>query len=139
VIARDSFVAALPKTHRLARRTVIDPRRLADEPFISFRPGSVGDQWVRTIGRSAGFEPNLILTSEVGSSIAQLIGDGLGVTFLQKNTIGKMLTHDVTFVELDPPVELTAALCWDGRKPQSSAAREFREFVLARAAACDSA
>jgi hypothetical protein len=45
-----------------------------------------------------------------------------------------MLTHDVVFVGLDPLVELTAALCWDGCKAQSPAVQEFREFVLARAA-----
>lgn len=127
-IASDSFVAVLPRRHRLAATRSIAPAELAGDPFISFHPGSVGDEWIRRICGDADFEPNVIFSSEVGSSIAELVADGLGVTFLQKRTIGKMRTHDVVFVDLEPAVRVHAVLCWDRRRPMSSAARAFREF-----------
>ncbi len=128
-IASDSFVAVLPTAHRLSSADALCPEDLATDPFISFHPGSIGDEWIRRICERAGFEPNVIFSSEVGSSIAQLVADGLGVTFLQKRTISKMHPHDVTLVDIDPPVRVQALLCWDGRRPLPPAARAFRDYL----------
>ena len=129
VLAHDSYVAALPENHPLAGQAAIDPARLADDHFISFRHGTQGDLNVRSICYAAGFEPNIITSAEVGSSAAQFVRDGLGVTFLLKNTIAKMLTRGVAFVELSPPVAVTAVLCWDKGTPAPAAARAFLDFV----------
>lgn len=128
-IASDSFVAVLPTAHRLASASTLRPADIATDPFISFHPGSIGDDWIRRICTGAGFVPNVIFSSEVGSSIAQLVADGLGVTFLQKRTIGKMHPQHVVLVDLDPPVQVEALLCWDSRRPLSQPARDFREFL----------
>ena len=128
-LATDSFVAVLPTTHRLARERAIDPSRLAGEHFISFRSGTDGDRRIKAICRTAGFEPEIILSAEVGSSLAQLVRDGLGVTFLHRRSITKMQMPGVACVELSPPVSTTAVLCWDRRRPRTPVEQTFLAWM----------
>lgn len=125
----DSYVAVLPAQHPRAGQEVIDPAGLAGDHIISFRFDSDGDRRIKAICKAAGFEPNIIFSAEVGSSIAQFVRDGLGVTFLQKKTIAKMMTEGVAYVDLEPPVEIRAVLCWDRRVPPAPAVTAFLGFV----------
>ncbi|WP_144018442.1 LysR family transcriptional regulator [Demequina sp. NBRC 110051] len=129
VLAHDAYVVGLPRGHRLAGKKAISASDLADEPFISFPPGSDGDQRLKEVCRAAGFEPRVIFSADVGSSIAQFVRDGIGVTLVRRETIAKMHTEGVAYVELDPPERIEVLLCWDGRRPLAAAARTFLDSV----------
>ncbi|MGC3955253.1 MAG: LysR family transcriptional regulator [Propionicimonas sp.] len=132
IMTVDSFVAVLPENHRLASRPNLAPVELAGDHFISFKVNTEGDRRIREICRNAGFEPNIIFSADVGSSIAQFVRDGLGVTLLQRKTLGKMNHHGVARVPLEPPVQISVRLCWKGGKPLAGPARAFLDYVRAQ-------
>jgi DNA-binding transcriptional LysR family regulator len=135
VIAEDSYVAVLPARHALARKKIIDTAKLAGEHFISFRVGTESDLTLRKICRDAGFEPNVIFSADVGSSITQFVRDGLGVSILQRKTIAKHDTSGVAYVDLNPSVQISIRLCWRADADLSKAAQDFRVFAKSEAQA----
>ncbi|MGC3992866.1 MAG: LysR family transcriptional regulator [Propionicimonas sp.] len=132
IITVDSYVAVLPESHPLAGAESISPAQLAGDHFISFKVDTEGDRKIRDICRGAGFQPNIIFSADVGSAIAQFVKDGLGVTFLQSNTIAKMDPRGVVCVALEPPTQISVRLCWKARTPLPAPALAFLTYVRAQ-------
>ena len=133
LLAEDRYVAVLPVDHPLSGKPAISPSDLAGEQFISLGLDTDGDRRIKQICRSAGFEPNVTFSAAVGSSVARFVRDGSGVSFLHKGTITKMDPEGVVLVELSPPAEVSAVLCWDRTVPMSAAAQLFLSFARRRA------
>ncbi|MDR1824675.1 MAG: LysR family transcriptional regulator [Bifidobacteriaceae bacterium] len=134
VLATDTYVAVLPAGHPLAGATAIRPEDLAGEHFISFKLDTEGDRQIKAICRRASFEPNVIMTADVGSAAARFVRDGLGVTFLQSKTIAKMDVSGVACLPLAPPVGITVRLGWKLDTPLPPAAQAFLAYVRAQLA-----
>jgi DNA-binding transcriptional LysR family regulator len=80
----DRLEIALPITHRLAKRKVVELKSLAKESFVQFhRLGAPAlfDEVIATC-RRAGFSPNIISEPELMSSVMLFIESGLGVSLV---------------------------------------------------------
>lgn len=85
VVARESFVVALPEDHPLAARARIDVARLRDEPFVlPARHGMPGLRaQVLDICREAGFTPGAVQDDVwLVQTIVGLVAAGIGVALI---------------------------------------------------------
>lgn len=78
----EPYVAVVSQHHRLASRRKIDPTLLKDEPFILFSPNMAQGAYDRTLDLCVahGFRPNVQREAAQWTSLATLIGAGLGVS-----------------------------------------------------------
>jgi DNA-binding transcriptional LysR family regulator len=113
-VGSSTFVAALPKKHRAARKSVVPLASLAEDLFLGISaetfPGAsrhVTDACVR-----AGFRPKILQNVERGYTILGLVAGNCGVALLPESL--KALPHPgIVFRQLaDPPVaDLFVAWC----------------------------
>jgi DNA-binding transcriptional LysR family regulator len=114
-----TFVAALPKDHRAARKSVVPLASLADDFFLGIStetfPGAsrhVTDACVR-----AGFRPKILQMVERGYTIMGLVAGNCGVALLPESL--KALPHPgIIFRSLaDPPVA-DLYVAWNAKSTQ---------------------
>ena len=81
-LLEEPYVAVVPQDHRLASRRKIDPALLKAEPFILFSPDMAQGAYDRTLDLCVahGFRPNVQREAAQWTSLATLIGAGLGVS-----------------------------------------------------------
>jgi DNA-binding transcriptional LysR family regulator len=77
----DPYRAALPRTHPLARKRVLDLADLADDPWVGNEgtPGPCRDVLVAACG-AAGFMPNFVLDCEDYQTAQGFVAAGLGIS-----------------------------------------------------------
>jgi len=83
----DRLWIALPLSHPLAAKKVVDLERVAGETFVEFhRQGAplVYDEVMATC-RRAGFSPNVIHEPDIMNSVLLLVESGLGVSLVPSN------------------------------------------------------
>jgi len=87
LIARDPFVVALPATHRLARRRLVDLRQLAGEPFVMLEASQHPKFHAATLElcRKAGFEPHVVQESERLQNLTVMVAGGIGLALLPQS------------------------------------------------------
>ena len=81
-LLEEPYVAIVSQHHRLASRRRIDPALLRDEPFILFSPDMAQGAYDRTLDLCAahGFRPKIRREAAQWTSLATLVGAGLGVS-----------------------------------------------------------
>jgi DNA-binding transcriptional LysR family regulator len=83
-LASEPILIALPASHRLGRRKVIDPRTLAHESFVWCPRSSCGsfhDAALRVCER-AGFAPRVVQESTYAHTVVAMVAAGLGVSLV---------------------------------------------------------
>ena len=125
----DHYVAVLPLSHPLKWRKVLTLNELAKDDFISFKIKSFGDMGIKTLCRQAGFEPRIVLTADVGSAIADLVKDGMGVSILQKKTLSKMNPGGIIMVDIEPESRINVYLCYRRNAKLSTAVECFIDYI----------
>lgn len=122
----DSFVVALPASHRLARRKRLRESDLRDETILLLADGhclrdqvaSVCD-WALSAGDLGDFRATSLAT------LVQMVASGAGLTLLPKLSLPiEQRTPDLAFVPLTKPVPArTIGLAWRSTSPREE---EFR-------------
>lgn len=128
----EPFVAALPVTHRLARRASIALEELARDEFVLFPDvGSGFHAEVVALCRAAGFVPAVVQTLAPMHAVVGLVGAGLGVSIVPASV--KVLAFaDVRYVRLRGTArESEQYLAYDPSS-MSPVARGFVDFVRER-------
>lgn len=126
-VARDEFLVALPKGHRLASRTRIPAAALAQERMLLLEDGHcLRDQALSLCGLGAeqeGFAATSLHT------LAQMVAGGLGITLLPRMAIDAGVA-DNTDIVLRP---LAAAAAWRtiglAWRPNSPRAPEYKALA----------
>ncbi|OXM73827.1 MULTISPECIES: LysR family transcriptional regulator [Amycolatopsis] len=79
----DPYRVALPKSHPLARKRVVDLADLADEPWINNEgvPGPCRDVLMAACG-AAGFVPNFVMECEDYATAQGFVAAGLGISLV---------------------------------------------------------
>lgn len=87
VIFREPVVVALPKTHRLARRSQLTLGTLAAESFVIFARSAGPSLYDDIIARcrAAGFSPRVVQESTGWHTLTSLVGAGVGLGFVPKS------------------------------------------------------
>jgi len=81
-LMEERYVAVLPQTHRLARKSSLRVRDLSQEPFVLFarRMGPLAfDRTIACCERS-GFRPNIVQDAPQWPTLVRLVAAGLGVS-----------------------------------------------------------
>ncbi|HET7481038.1 MAG TPA: LysR family transcriptional regulator [Rubrobacteraceae bacterium] len=138
VVRREPFVAALPADHPLARRRVVDPRELSEEPFVIFprRRGAVLHDAVINTCQDAGFSPRVVQEATELPTQVSLIAAGMGVALVPAS-MRHLRYHGVVYRSLrgHPPAPDTA-VAWR-RGGETPTVRAFLQVVRAVADVAD--
>jgi LysR family transcriptional activator of glutamate synthase operon len=129
-LVSEELVALLPPDHRLAGRPVrmID---LAEEQFISFRPGARLRELLFAAGREAGFEPHVALESNESRRVRRLVARGLGVAILPRSDAedpGDGVAPAVARL-VEPALRRDITLAWREGRRHAPAAAAFLELA----------
>ncbi|NRS19293.1 LysR family transcriptional regulator [Brevibacillus sp. HB1.2] len=125
----EEIVLAVPSAHRLAGRHRIHLSEVANDPFISLKPGYMFREITDDFCREAGFLPNIVCEGDEPAAISGLVRTGLGVAFLP--IAAKKELPPLTLLHIEEPVcQWTPHLVWHEKHYLSLAAQTFREFVV---------
>ena len=113
-----TFIAALPKGHRAARKSTVALGALAQEFFFVISeqnyPGASSS--VLAACAEAGFRPKILQTAERGHTILSLVAGNCGVALLPESL--RALPHPgVVFRPLTHPTKSDLFLAWQADRP----------------------
>ena len=133
VIAEESWVACLPRTHRFAGRSELSIDELLDEPLI-VAPQSGGtwrDHWMAADVRH-GRPANIAGEAATYEAEITLVSRGVGISFSTSSLSRLYDRPGIRFVPItDRPISLTT-LAWK-RSHLSISARHLLQYMLSRA------
>jgi DNA-binding transcriptional LysR family regulator len=102
---------------------------LAEEQFISFRPGARLRELLFAAGRHAGFDPRVTLESNESQRVRRLVSRGLGVAILPRSD-AEGPGADVAVVSLtEPALRRDITLAWREGRRHAPAAAAFLELA----------
>ena len=117
-LKEDNFVACLPDSHPLAKRKVLDLKRLADQPFVMFTrevaPANYDN--VIAICANAGFHPKTSFAARQWLTVAALVANGLGVSLVPAS-IARTQIAGACFVPIgDRSARSSALFLWNPKR-----------------------
>lgn len=120
---------AVPLTHRLAHRSSIRLEELAEESFISLKPGNSIRDLMDIKCAEAGFTPDYVCEGDDTGSINSLVRSGIGIAFVPQAAMNQV--KQLTFLRIENEgCYLNIQLTWPEKRYLSLAARSFRDFVV---------
>ncbi len=127
---QDGVVLLVPEGHRLAKRRSVALAEVANESFVSFKPGIAMRELSDELAREAGFQPQIVFEGEESGTVAGFVGARLGIAIVPAATAPAKGTVRIRIA--NPPAFRTIGLAWSNGRYLSRAARTFRDFVIAR-------
>jgi DNA-binding transcriptional LysR family regulator len=112
-VTHDRIVAVLSAPHPLAKKPKLKLQDMATQFFIGMsektHPGA--GEWLRELGRGAGFSLKILQEAENELAAIRFVGDGLGVALMPEQIAA--LPHDgVVFRPLSPPLRRESNIAW---------------------------
>jgi DNA-binding transcriptional LysR family regulator len=134
-LSRHRMCVVLPEDHALAGKRTIKLSALARQPWISlsdaFYPGR--RDFMRRIGTSAGFEPQIVSEVDSLSMMLGAVSAGDGAALLPEHT--QKLPHSgCVFVKIASPVPMTELLLVQANTKPSVELSTLSELIAERAA-----
>ncbi len=123
----DPMYLALPGHHSLARCEEIRARQLADESWVSSRPGQPCSRALTEVCAGAGFEPSVVYESDDYVTIHELVAAGVGVALIPA-LAADFSRPDVVFREVRP--DLPARRIFTATAPEPPAAAKAMIAIL---------
>jgi len=134
-LASADLMVVVGAGHRLAQRSRVALKDLADEPFVMFKAGSVIRELVETAAARTGYTPNCSFETNDRASVRDLISGGLGLS-IAPPWLFPAAEGGLKLVQLNPPrIRCVVGLAQSRRRSQSPAVAAFiahvREPLLA--------
>lgn len=127
----EDIVLAVPSMHPFAERSHVHLQEVANEAFVSLKPGHSLRELTDSFCQQMGFRPKILFESDEPSTIRGLIKAGQGIAFVPaiswRGSVGSAVSH-VPISE--PKCQRTIGLSWSTDRSLSLAARHFRQFVV---------
>jgi LysR family transcriptional regulator, transcription activator of glutamate synthase operon len=127
----ENILLAFPSTHPLAGRSQIHLREVAEEAFISLKPGQGLRELTDSFCRQVGFRPRIAFESDEPSTIRGLIRAEQGIAFVPaiswRGSVGPVV---VQVAVAEPKCQRTIGLSWLTDRHLSVATQQFRQFVI---------
>jgi LysR family transcriptional regulator, transcription activator of glutamate synthase operon len=131
-LVSEELVVVLPVEHPLSERTNVRMAELAHEQFISFREGARLRELLVGAGRTAGFEPEIMLESNEARRIRRLVSRGMGVAILPRSDAVERGGAEVCVATLtEPALRRDITLAWREGRRHPPAATEFMALAVA--------
>lgn len=126
----EPLIAALPRTHELARRESVCLRDLSADPFVIF-PRALGagfyDQIV-SLCRKAGFSPRVVQEANEMQTIVSLVAAGIGVAVVPAS-IRNLRMEGVVYLNIRKPLARTAMTVAWRRDDSSPVLKAFQQVI----------
>jgi DNA-binding transcriptional LysR family regulator len=129
-LVSEELVAIVPIDHRLAGRQRIELAELADDEFVSYRPGSRLRELLLSAAASAGFQPRILLESNESRRVRGLVARGMGVAILPRSDVVGPGANVKMLSLLGPAVTRDITLAWREGRRRSPAAAAFLTLAL---------
>ncbi|MGK4585631.1 LysR family transcriptional regulator [Kitasatospora sp. HPMI-4] len=132
-LVREEVLLAVPLGHRLAGRDRVDIAALAEEAFVSTRPGHWQRALLDRLFAEAGLTPVIGCEGDEPGATQNLISAGLGIGLVPEISRLASSHAPVSWVRLDvPDCHRVLSLVWRRDGYLSTAARNFRELAVER-------
>lgn len=128
-LVSEELVVVLPPSHGLAGRARIRMTDLADELFISYRPGARLRELLVAAGAQAGFEPHVTLESNESRRIRRLVSRGMGVAILPRSDAVDPGAEVAVAALVEPALARDITLAWREGRRHPPAVSEFIELA----------
>lgn len=119
------YVAVLPEGHRLARRRVIRPRDLVDEPFVSVGPTTPSTYRVADVFSAAGVARRVRVETPLSAIACALVASGAGVSVVDPFSAAEAQAHGVIVRAFEPALDFQVAALYPVGRALSPVAREY--------------
>jgi DNA-binding transcriptional LysR family regulator len=120
-----------PKTHRLARRAVVELLDLSEEPLLLLGRGFGSHQWFEAACRVAQIRPRILLESSAPHTLVSLVAAGYGLAILPSNAhIPKGGVRAIPVVHRKESIGRWSMLAWDPRRFLAPYAEKFVEELV---------
>ncbi|NBE52453.1 LysR family transcriptional regulator [Streptomyces boluensis] len=134
-LAREEVLLAVPPGHRLDGRESVTIAELADEPFVTTRPGNWQRALLDRLFAAEGLTPQLSCEGDEPGASQDMISAGLGIGLIP--TISRLSGTEtrvpVAWVRVAAPdCHRVLTLVWNREAYLSEAALKFREFTMSR-------
>lgn len=122
----------VPKSHRLARRAVVELLDLSEEPLLLLGRGFGSHQWFEAACRIAQIRPRILLESSAPHTLVSLVSAGYGLAILPSNAhIPKAAVCAIPVVHRKEAIGRWSMLAWDSRRFLAPYAEKFVEELVA--------
>jgi len=86
-VLREELLLMTPRKHPLARRRVVTPQDLTEQPFVLFEPGSGTRRVIDNLFASEGIEPIVVMETENVEIIKAMVRTELGISIVPYQAI----------------------------------------------------
>jgi len=129
VVFVDPILVAVPKGHRLAERSSVSLTDLKEEWFVGVKKGYGTRDFVDSVCRSAGFEPQYVYEGDEPARLFALVEAEIGIAFIPSTA--RHSRDQITYLQLENhELVREIALLWHRSRYITRGAQEFREVVL---------
>jgi DNA-binding transcriptional LysR family regulator len=131
VVAVEPVWLATPPGHRLAGADAVSVEDLADEPFVTTRPGQWQRRLLEWLFADRNLEPRIVCETDEPAATFALVSAGLGVCLFPAIARGTRPDPGVAWAGIDHPhCNRTLSLHWPGGDRLPAAARLMRARIL---------
>lgn len=132
-VRTEELFLIVPVGHRLAGKEEVDLREVADEPFITFKPGTALHDLIKELCEEAGFQPKIIFEGFEERTVVDLVGANFGVALVPK--VPDLDEKKVAVIHINSTNSYrTIQMIWKTHGYQSPAVKNFIGFVKNKAA-----
>ena len=125
-IIQSSLLCALPLNHRLRDQTVIGPRDLEGERFISYPHAVASRQHIDAIFAAYGVERRMNLETQLSIPMCQFVELGVGVALVDPISAHEYKGTNIIFRPFEPTIEMDFSMLL----PQQKKTSKFQEMFL---------
>ena len=124
-------LAAVAKTHRLARRAVIDIGEIADEPVLMLKDGFVARGWFEAACNASGIRPRVLVESSAPATLLALAQVGHGVAIIPSNVAPLPSVRFVMLTHEAQPSGRWSSVVWNQHRFLPPYAKDFADELVA--------
>jgi DNA-binding transcriptional LysR family regulator len=122
-------VCVMPPGHPLAKKPVIKPEDLAEQPFISLSHVDATRQRIDAVFEKCGVTRNVVHETHFALSICQLVSRGMGVGLTNPYSLSGVAVGELIARPFVPRVTFRALMIYPPDRQMSPAVKAFRKIA----------
>ena len=119
------LVCVMPTEHALANKDIIEPEDLEGVPLLLISENSLMRKRLLQMFQQSKIDPNIILDSTYTGPICNLVGQGMGVSIVDRLTAEAYADHDIKICPFGPAIPCELKLVKPANQVLSPAAEIF--------------
>ncbi|MBQ7534059.1 MAG: LysR family transcriptional regulator [Stomatobaculum sp.] len=128
-VTEDDLVAVMPMDHPLGELESVSFEDLKMEEFYSVAPGSHSYRQFMRLCREAGFEPDIIYTSNSMKHLVEMIKRGRGVAVARRRQVGVWDSKLIRIVKIAPAIPVRICFFYNTAMKRSRGMEKFFRYM----------